>query len=655
VGNRNALELGLELVEHKLFAFFTSNKQPLAGSHGFQDATDDPGELEALYRAYGGTGVAVLPGAAGYVVLDVDVKEGKRGKTQLGEIEQYYGSLNGAVVVSTPSGGLHIWLKKPFDKKVSNSPLADVAGNIYDAIDIRADGGYVMAPGNPGYEVVRGEWPPIATIECPESLFEAFDDSSMRGGGTWRDYDPSDSDIDPETRAFANYLLTLGFKNPTKRWAGKIATVRLDRPDRARRGSSVSIGYKGPGVMVVMTTSLEIDGQVFKAGSGWELDQFKAHLAGEGIDSHGVQHHRAEKRKVALRDRIKSLADIENIPSPHWLVDGLLQRNSIAFLTADPNIGKTFLAVDWACHIITGKPWQDKTVESGKVMYVIAEGGYGFGDRTKGWRQEHQVAREEIESSFYFFDEAIYLDSEPDVAELVELADELKPDLIVIDTYSRSAPRADTDSGGPDAKIIIDHLHQIKEASGACILALDHPGKADKATIRGSVAQQGAVDTHLYLQGAPTDPVITVYNHKQRNGRLHEPFKLLRKVIDLEEGGTTCVIDTAEGVNAVDEDSDFNVKVSDSVMRCAKALGKIHVTSGSTNQEWFRQAQLDGVTKRMGHFDGLRQKAIEVGLVRKVGERMEARYWVTERFQNLADGFTVNLSNREVNSRPRGV
>ena len=55
------------------------------------------------------------------------------------------------------------------------------------------------------------------------------------------------------------------------------------------------------------------------------------------------------RRRVA---EVVGLAEVEALPAPAWLVDGLLPANSIGMLVAEPNLGKTTmaaaLAMGWA-------------------------------------------------------------------------------------------------------------------------------------------------------------------------------------------------------------------------------------------------------------------------------------------------------------------
>lgn len=132
-----------------------TDKRPLT-SHGFRDWTAD---TETVRRQFNGAtlrrgeevGVGLWLGPAGYMVLDVDVKAGARGDEELAALEERHGQLPTTPTATTASGGLHVWLVK--DGAMGNTTLAP-------GVDVRADNGYVVAP---GVVTPWGSW----TFEAP--------------------------------------------------------------------------------------------------------------------------------------------------------------------------------------------------------------------------------------------------------------------------------------------------------------------------------------------------------------------------------------------------------------------------------------------------------------------------------------------------------
>lgn len=113
--------------------------------NGFKNASSDPEIVETLFlRSNLGPrqqpGVGVCPGPGGYIVLDIDVKGGATGLEDLAQLEKELGELPPAMTVKTPSGGLHLWFRRPHDGPIGNRSLAP-------GVEVRCDAGFVVAPG----------------------------------------------------------------------------------------------------------------------------------------------------------------------------------------------------------------------------------------------------------------------------------------------------------------------------------------------------------------------------------------------------------------------------------------------------------------------------------------------------------------------------
>ncbi len=128
--------------------------------HGLHDATLDPALIRRWWARWPDAGVAVRTGAeSGLVVVDVDRHSG--GFTSLGQLQRCYGRLPPTPVTFTGGGGRHYWFRHP-GRSVANN-----TGRLGAGIDIRGDGGYVMAPPTKHISSRRYEWvaqPPLAPL-----------------------------------------------------------------------------------------------------------------------------------------------------------------------------------------------------------------------------------------------------------------------------------------------------------------------------------------------------------------------------------------------------------------------------------------------------------------------------------------------------------
>lgn len=117
------------------------------GGRGCLDATTDEETVKRWWQNYPGSNIGLATGNInGFLVIDVDIKpdEGKYGDESLRELEVEYGPLPQHTWESiTPSKGRHLFFKMPEGVNVRNSE-----GVIAPWIDIRGNGGYVVAPGS---------------------------------------------------------------------------------------------------------------------------------------------------------------------------------------------------------------------------------------------------------------------------------------------------------------------------------------------------------------------------------------------------------------------------------------------------------------------------------------------------------------------------
>lgn len=130
------LDLALQFANHgyKVFPLKENSKDGQVLKSWKSEATNNPTQIQNWWRNNSNYNLAVRTGN-GLVVIDVDVKNGKDGRTKFNE---YSHDFPKTFTVKTPSGGYHYWYL------VDRETPCKV--NLYDGIDIRGDGGYIVAP-----------------------------------------------------------------------------------------------------------------------------------------------------------------------------------------------------------------------------------------------------------------------------------------------------------------------------------------------------------------------------------------------------------------------------------------------------------------------------------------------------------------------------
>lgn len=117
-------------------------------------ATTDPAQIHSWWtREHAGAGVGVLCGGrSGIVVVDVDPRHD--GEAGLSALETRYGVLPRTLSARTGGGGRHLYFLQPRGVLIRNKTALDgVPG-----VDVRGDGGYVVAPPSLHESGGRYEW-----------------------------------------------------------------------------------------------------------------------------------------------------------------------------------------------------------------------------------------------------------------------------------------------------------------------------------------------------------------------------------------------------------------------------------------------------------------------------------------------------------------
>lgn len=111
-------------------------------AHGLKDATTDLGMVEGWWMTWPDANVAIRTGrSSGLLVLDVD---GDDGAESLRTLEREHGELPATATVATPRGGQHYYFAHP------GGEIRNSASALGARLDVRGDGGYVLAPPSVG-------------------------------------------------------------------------------------------------------------------------------------------------------------------------------------------------------------------------------------------------------------------------------------------------------------------------------------------------------------------------------------------------------------------------------------------------------------------------------------------------------------------------
>lgn len=240
-----------------------------------------------------------------------------------------------------------------------------------------------------------------------------------------------------------------------------------------------------------------------------------------------------------LRAALLDSRGLDSIPEPDPIIDGALYRDSTNWLSGAPGNGKSFVALDMAGCVGCGETWHGFRTIPGKVLYLIAEGATGIRQRVRAW--EKAMGKEM--SGVHFLPVAVQSSSETDWTAFIQLAAEVKPALIVIDTQARVTVGLEENSAR-DMGQFVHRVEQLRVATGACILIIHHTGRSGDH-MRGSTAMEGAATTIIRV--SKDDDVLEIECQKQKDAVAFDPFKL--RLVSMESSAILTPTDAAPKID----------------------------------------------------------------------------------------------------------
>jgi len=228
-------------------------------------------------------------------------------------------------------------------------------------------------------------------------------------------------------------------------------------------------------------------------------------------------------------------SDLRNRPPAKWLVDRLLPDRGIVSLVGDSNVGKSFYALNASLAIARGEPWFGKAVMQGSVVYVAAEGGYGFGRRLDAYAKHHDLDLDDL--PFGFIDNGLDLCSNgKDTEEIIGAVQDFQETtgqpirLVVLDTMARMMNGGDENSS-VDMGHVLAMVSKISQATKSVVLLVHHVGKDAQRGARGHSSFRAALDTQLLVTKKADRCIVKI--DKQRDGPTDLEFAYRLETVDL--------------------------------------------------------------------------------------------------------------------------
>lgn len=442
---------------HKCHIFPLVGKKPTKGSQGYKDATTDLRKITEWWKNHPERNIGIATGGkSGFFALDIDPRH--LGDESLHMLEDKFGMLPETVSVKTGANGSHYYFKMPKGRNLK------FKNSIRPGIDIKANGGYVVAPPSVHPETGREyEWDnPIDEhdiAEAPEWLLQ------LVSGHNEESAKNEQADVINEGKrnnvlcSMAGGLRRLGLNlEEIKHSLIKINTIRCKPP----------------------------------------LLENEVNKIVESICNYPAGNISSEPDRV-------SIIPFSNIKTEEidWLWPNRIARGKVTLLQGDPGLGKSLLTIDIASRVSRGALWPDNytSADQGDVFILSAED-----DASDTIKPRIEAAGGDCNRIHSVRPDGFSIDS--DLDQLVSTNVQEKPHLLIIDPISAYLGKADSHKS-EDVRRIMTRLSTFSEAYRIAILVVTHLNKSPglKAAYRtmGSISFVAAARSSWLIATDPDD------------------------------------------------------------------------------------------------------------------------------------------------------
>jgi hypothetical protein len=223
----------------------------------------------------------------------------------------------------------------------------------------------------------------------------------------------------------------------------------------------------------------------------------------------------------------------------NWLIEDLIGRGTTSFLTAKPNLGKTFTYIDAMCHGALGTEWLGLATAKFRTLVYVSEGAKSFGARVLAWCRANGDLDPSAVTGAVAIKAGANLASDAFQVRLASDVAAHKPDLIVFDTWSGTSGVKDENAAADVSRA----LRCVREVTDAAVLFVHHPNKDSQngtaPTMRGSGATFGAADSVIVLYedrnfDGPQDTYLALSTEHDHGGKSRDARTLTIQGLYLE-------------------------------------------------------------------------------------------------------------------------
>lgn len=452
----------------------TKDKQVLASWKN--EATNDISQIKKWWFQNPNFNIGIVTGN-GLIVIDIDIKNNKDGTIAFNQFKDKFPK---TMIVQTPTGGYHYYYF--VDREIKNKV------NLYDGIDIRGDGGYIVgAPSlinNKSYTIINNN--PIA--QANDEVYNFLEKI----------------DFKTKTVETHNNKIQQGQRNDT---LFKMACVLYAK--------ELSINS------ILAALKEENNTKCVPPLSDKEVERICESVKNQ-FEKRGPQKYDPDDE---LSTRLISLNDIEE-KELEWIIPNLIPKNQITVFAGDGGVGKTSLWSHIASKLSTGEPlfFEESTDRTPlKIVYFSSEDP---SDSILKKKLVHNKADLSMIKTIMLDDSRLQR-VKFDSRFLKNIISDNRPDIIIFDPLQSFLPENTNMSARNKMREAMNHLLVLAQQYQVTFFVMAHTNKKSNVSGRERAADSADIwdiaRSFLFV-GVLNEDMKYLSNEKNNYARLQKTY-----------------------------------------------------------------------------------------------------------------------------------
>jgi hypothetical protein len=232
--------------------------------------------------------------------------------------------------------------------------------------------------------------------------------------------------------------------------------------------------------------------------------------------------------------RFYTMEELSNMPPPRWLISNIVEEGGLTLFYSPDKMGKTALLSSLLWAYCTGKDsWlhsdfkmYDPSEGERSVAYVLLEGHATYYYRYKAWADVYNDGN--YPTNFWTAPEGLNLFvpgmnvEKPEtwgdsVKELYRFIEQMRPTILVIDTFSRAT--AGINENSSEIAQVVNWFDFLRDQFGTTTIVVHHTPLEDTKRPRGHSSLKGAASSYVRISPSdgPNPRIHTLWHGPHRN------------------------------------------------------------------------------------------------------------------------------------------